>query len=176
MRITATLHLTSPLLTQPGSLRDALAKVVSETAFEVEADIKERMRAPKTGRTYRRGVLTRKSSKATRSLGLRERTSKGGARLAIVGSKLHRASAPGEAPAVDHGALINSVRAVPDGLHATIFSSVVYAAALEHGVFYSRLKGRRVVKIEPRPSFEPALEAARPRFVERCDAAIKELL
>jgi hypothetical protein len=166
MRLTANLQLESPLLTQPQALRSALAKIVRETAFEVEADIKERMRSPKSGRTYRRGVLTRKATKGTRSLGLRERTTKSGARLAIVGSRIHRASAPGEAPAVDTGQLINSISTQVDDLHASVSTPLQKAIWLEEGTR----------KIAPRPSFEPAATDAREKFEARCDAAVKELL
>lgn len=135
------------------------------------------MREPKTGRTYGRGAVTRRASKTTRSLGLRERTTKGGNRLAIVGATFHRASAPGEAPAVDQGQLINSISTAKSGpLSSVVFTPMPYAWALEAGAYYSQLKSRRVVKIEPRPSFGPAVEAARPGFEQDCDAAIREVL
>ncbi len=166
MRLTKTVQLDSPLLHNPEALRPALAKVVAETAFEIERDVKEQMRAPKGGRTYRRAPIVRRVSSVTRGLGLRERTTAAGRRQAIVGSKFHRASAPGQAPAVDTGVLVNSVRAVSKGLRATIGSSVAYAALLEEGT-------RRVAA---RPAFGPALERARPNFERAVDEAIRRLL
>lgn len=175
MRLKATLQLNSPALKNPEALRPALERVVAETAFEIERDVKEQMRAPKSGRTYSRGVIGVRATTRTRGLGLRERTTAGGVRQAITGHRFHRASAPGEAPAVDQGVLVNSVLAVPRGLRASIGSSVIYAAALEYGVFYSRLRGRRVVRIEPRPAFEPALERAREPFFRRVDETVRGL-
>lgn len=82
----------------------------------------------------------------------------------------------GEAPAVSTGALINSVQAVPDGLRATVGSSLRYAAALEFGIYFSRLRDRATVRIEPRPAFGPAADRARETFPRRVDEAVKEVL
>lgn len=166
MRLSTKIQFDSPLLRQPSRLRPALAKVVAEVAFEIERDVKERMRAPKSGRTYRRGVLGQRVSAVTRGLGLRERTTRGPARQAIAGYRFHRASAPGEAPAVDQGLLISSINTRVNGLRATIGSSVGYAAALEFG-------GRRVAA---RPAFKPALERARPNFERKVSQAIGGLI
>jgi phage gpG-like protein len=62
--------------------------LVRKTALGVEASIKQEMTAPKHGRTYRR----------------RGRT--------------HTASARGEAPAVESGALVNSIATAMDGDYA----------------------------------------------------------
>jgi len=166
MRLTKTVQLDSPLLHNPEALRPALAKVVAETAFEIERDVKLQMRAPKSGRAYGRGVIGRRVSRVTRGLSFGERTTAAGRRQAIVGSKFHRASAPGQAPAVNTGVLVNSVRAVPKGLRATIGSSVAYAAALEFGT-----RG-----VAARPAFAPALERARPNFERKVDEAVRRLL
>jgi len=166
MQIRATLTLTSPILLNPRALKDALAGVVKTTTLEVETGIKVRMRQPKTGRTYRRGAITRRASKRSRSLGLRERTTRGGQRLAIVGAKIHRASAPGEAPAVDLGALVNSFVTRIEGLHGRITSPLAKALLLETGT----------ARIAARPSVGPAVEAAREGFEQAVDQAVRELL
>ncbi len=123
--------------------------------------MKRRMQEPKSGRTYARGAITKRASKVTRGLGLRERTTAKGNRRAIAGYNFHRASAAGEAPAVDTGVLINSVRAQVDGLRGTVSSGAAQAARLEYG--------------RNRPAFEPALEAARPDFERDVDGTIERL-
>jgi hypothetical protein len=94
----------------------AASKLVRETALEIESDIKADMAGAKHGRTYRRR---------------RTRDSKG--RFVKRGSAVtHTASAPGEAPAIDTGALANSVQAEMDGpLAAEIGTPQEYAPPLE---------------------------------------------
>ncbi len=133
------------------------------------------MRGPKGGRTYGRGAITRRATKTTRGLGLRERVLHRGQldergfslerRLAIVGYKFHRASAPGEAPAVDQGAAIGSIKTRPKGLRATLAGSSIL-----------ELLERGTPKIAARPVFGPALERARPNFERKTDEAIRRLL
>ncbi len=128
------------------------------------------MRGPKHGRTYRRGLILRAATKKTRALGLRERVINRGQlspegfslekRRAIVGYKFHRASAPGEAPAVDTASVINSIRAKPKGLRATITANEV-AVILEEKM--------------NRPAFAPAVEKVRPGFIAQVDATIERL-
>lgn len=153
--------LQSELLRRPESLRESLERVVAETAFDIEADVKAKMRAPKHGRTYKRGHVTRKASRNTRALGLREVTSSKGFQRAVVGYNFHRASAPGEAPAVDQSTLINSIKTVPSGTRATVTASAPQAEALEFK------RGRAV--------FGPALERARPQFQRDADEAVRKL-
>lgn len=68
-------------------------------------------------------------------------------------SRADRASAPGDPPAPDTGALRNSVDVVaaPDGQSVRVGTNQEYAAALEFGT----------VRIAPRPAWRPALEKAR---------------
>ena len=166
MRLKVTAQLKSPALHRPEALREALEPVVAEAAFEVERDIKEQMREPKSGRTYRRGAIVRRASGATRALGLRERKTAGGRPLAVAGFNVHRASAPGEAPAVDLGELINSYTTQIDGLHASVSSSLALAALLEGGTR----------KMAPRPAAAPAAERARESFPRKVDEAVKGVL
>jgi HK97 gp10 family phage protein len=72
----------------------------------------------------------------------------------------HRASAPGEAPAIDTGALVNSIQTDMDGpAQAVVSTNVDYAVYQEYG---TRL-------MAPRPFFAPATEAERTRFLHEMD-------
>lgn len=75
----------------------------------------------------------------------------------------HQASAPGEMPAVDTGALVNSITTESDGTGAVVYTNMEYAAKLEYG--------SPVEHLEPRPFFGPAAEAVRADFV----AAMQDL-
>lgn len=78
-------------------------------------------------------------------------------------NRLHTASAPGEAPATDTGRLVNSITFKDEGkASVSVFSLLAYARYLEFGTF----------EIAPRPSWVPAVEEARPKFVRRMEAAI----
>jgi HK97 gp10 family phage protein len=84
--------------------------------------------------------------------------------------RTHQASAPGEAPASDTGALWKNITAEIDGKQAAITSNAEYSAALEFGT----------ERIRPRPFMVPAMEKARPKFEKDLqkivDAAGKGLL
>lgn len=117
-----------------GQLRVRASQAVRKAAFDVEARAKASMSGPKRGRIYPR-----------------------------PGGKVHRASAPGEAPAIDTGALVNSIQMAMEGdLTAVVGTAVEYAPYLEFGT-------RRMA---PRPYLGPAAEAVRPSF----ESAMKELL
>lgn len=84
-------------------------------------------------------------------------------RLSFAGPKSgqlygrHRASAPGEPPAIDTGALTNSVQVVMENdLTAYIFTNQAYAPPLEFG-------SRRMAA---RPFMLPAADAERQQFVD----------
>lgn len=75
---------------------------------------------------------------------------------ALYGS--HRASAPGESPAMDTGTLSGSIQVEPTGAtSAAVFTNQDYAAHLEYGTIH----------MAPRPAWVPAAEEVRPRFVQR---------
>lgn len=132
------------------SIRPAMSAVVRKTAFDVEGQIKKEMRRSKTGRTYERLAGQGTTKKGT----VRKRRG------------MHRASAPGEAPAVDLGQLINSIQTehVTD-LTSTVGTNVEYAMALEFGTS----------RIAPRPVWVPVIEKFRPKFVEAIKAVLRSV-
>lgn len=69
----------------------------------------------------------------------------------------HQASAPGEMPAIDTGALAASIEVAPDGDGALVATDKDYAPPLEFGAPAANLL--------PRPFFGPAAEQARPGFM-----------
>lgn len=160
MRVFTRTEIGSPIL-RPGELQSALEKIVAKTAYDYEKRVKEKMQSAKHGRTYARGAITRAASKNTRAMGLRNRITAKGNRRAIVGYKIHRASAPGEAPAVDQSILINSIQVKPEGTRATIKVGAAYGGILEY-------KKDRAV-------FEPTLEEMRPGFIAAVERTVGEL-
>jgi len=102
-------------------------RIVGVTTFWIEGRIKTKMAEPKHGRAYVRKSVS------------------------------HTASAPGEAPAVDMGALINSVASTfeNDGLTGIISTPQEYAPVLEFGGAH----------VAARPAFVPATEEARQPFI-----------
>lgn len=136
------------------------ARIVLQTGTVIERDSKQSMRGPKHGRVYRRGAITRKykmGGKAYQSLrGKGMRGKSNGGRVAVtVGYKFHRASAPGEAPAIDYGKLVNSIEMV---FQRPLLRSIVYATA----AYAIRLE-----KNLNRPFMRPAAENAWPDFLAR---------
>lgn len=69
----------------------------------------------------------------------------------------HQASAPGEAPAVDTGALIGSIQTEVQGTEGVVFTNMGYAVFLEYGTRH----------MAPRPFMTPAAEAARSEFMRK---------
>ncbi len=116
------------------AVRRRLARIVAQTALAVEGDARGAMAEAKHGRSYRRR-----------------------------GGRLHVASAPGEAPAIDTGALAGSVQAGEAGpLAWEVAVGAEYGAILEFGSEH----------IEPRPFLGPAVEAQREAFEAACEAAV----
>ena len=108
-------------------IRARAGMVVRQTAIRAVEHMKMAMRAPKHGRVY------------------------------VRGGAIHRASAPGEAPAVDTGNLWNSIQIdFPDELRAEVGVGAPYAPFLEYGTS----------KMAPRPFFWPAVDAVRSEFEE----------
>jgi len=118
-------------------LGNSLALIVDATALEAVTDVRKAIQGPpKTGKEYARGVNK---------------------------DKVHRASAPGEAPATDTGGLVISIYNESRGKYAkAIGSRLDYAYYLEFGTF----------KMAKRPSWIPAVERAIPKMLKRVEIAI----
>lgn len=120
--------------------------VVRKTVLFIERRSKELMEGPKSGRVYTRGAITR-SAKGRQGKGLIAQGARSRKGRVTVGYKYHRASAPGEAPAVDTGVLRGSIQGEMTGrTSGIVFTNLVYSWVLEFG-------GRR---IKARPFFKPA--------------------
>jgi HK97 gp10 family phage protein len=78
--------------------------------------------------------------------------------------RTHRASAPGQAPATDTGALVRSIQADIRGRSAEVAANVDYAVYLEFGT----------QDMEPRPFLFPALEKERPAWDRRLQKIVDE--
>lgn len=135
-------------------LSAALTEIVQETLNEIETDIAVAMGEPKSGREYRRG------------------------------ERWHQASAPGEAPAIDMGALAASIQQRLDdhgqvGAEGLVFTNAEIGPYLEYGTgqtgsawplperpadvdYTTSLAG-----MAPRPYMTPAAERARSGFEEK---------
>ena len=113
-----------------------LGKAVAAATLTITNDIKRAIQGPpKTGRLYNRR-----------------------------GNIVHRASAPGQAPATDTGALVSSIAYKQQSpMEATISSRLKYAPWLEFGTR----------KMAPRPAWRPAVEKNTPLFQKLVEAAIK---
>ena len=124
-------------------------KVVVKTVFNDIPRIKAGMN-PKAGEAVRSTAIDI-SYVAKRSMS----GNKTGLEYKRSGGKSHRASAPGEAPAIDSGELVNSIQnAQIDQLTAMSFSNMEYAPHLEFGT----------VHMAKRPFYVPAAEQAFPEF------------
>jgi hypothetical protein len=122
-------------------LRAVIMAKLRTIAARYQVKIQQMFRAPKSGRIYRVGSTPTKRDRA-----------------AGRDFRAHQASAPGEAPAIDHGHLARSVTheitEAAGAFHldigpATQSGREDIAAYLEFGTS----------KIQPRPAWRPALEA-----------------
>lgn len=115
-------------------MRGRSGVAVRKTTLEILSNAVESMQGPKSGREYARASGT-----------------------------MHQASAPGEAPAIDYGNLVNSLQVdFPSSWTGIVFTNMDYAPVLEFG-------GAR---IQARPFMVPAAEKAWPGFI----AAMTEIL
>lgn len=162
MARTAKLGLTYNRIPQlAAELPRAVDAICAKTARGVEHEAKKSMEGPKHGRTYPRGAIRKNYRAGGRGLKAwagsgAEAVFSGGRASITVGFKIHRASAPGEAPAVDTSNLHNHIdtEKVKDGLHV-VYTNVEYAAGLEFGT----------PKMAARPFFRPAIEKMRAAFI-----------
>lgn len=125
------------LPTMAARLRVGAGEIVAKVADDIRAQAQSDMAAPKSGRVYRRGR-----------------------------GRMHVASAPGEAPAVDRGTLINSLRSM-----RVSDTRAVVAATAEHAVYMEF--GTR--HIAPRPFLEPAARKVAEQLPRRVSALVEVL-
>jgi len=121
-----------------GRLRAAAMRgVVRGTEAVHQEAVRRVQNPPKTGRIYRRRGV------------------------------LHQASAPGEAPASDTGALVqqSGTRYEPDRLTGIVSFNALHAAPLEYGT----------VRMEPRPFLRPALATMLPRIQQDVNDEIQRV-
>lgn len=79
--------------------------------------------------------------------------------------RTHQASAAGEAPATDTGRGASSVYYKREGrMSASVGSPLAYLAALEFSTS----------RIASRPAWVPAVEAMRPKYIKRLEAALRK--
>ena len=156
----ATLRLNNPLWQTP-ERQKLLDRVVQQSGAELESEIKQAiLSSVPSGRLY----LTKAASQKNLALGLR-RAKVVPKRVIAGASRFHRASARGQAPAVNSGALLNSIRAKKVGqLSVKVATSKRYAVRLDDK---NKLN---------RPFFESTADAFRPKFKGNIRDAIKEAL
>lgn len=113
-------------------LEAAAGRFVRKAAFHIEGQMKLSMAEEKTGNEYERGPKAIEQGKKAK----------------------HRASAPGESPAVDSSNLTNSISILPmtHALEAKIGTPVEYALPLETGTKH----------MEARPLWERTVNEALP--------------
>ena len=101
---------------------DLLAQQIARQAVTATGYVQQTLQRPGSGRSYRKG------------------------------SVIHRASKPGDAPAVDTGRLVQSISAQQvTPFHWRVGTNLEYALLLEFGT----------AKIAPRPFMRPAAQALR---------------
>lgn len=123
-----------------------LDQIVRNQASTVQAIARASMTGPKSGRLYKKSRRRRVNATAAK----RRRK-----------PRTHRASAPGESPAVDTGALKNSVRIRPVG--NMVWEVYVAQPASKYGTALEFGSPRR--RLAPRPFLRPALEQVRKPFI-----------
>jgi hypothetical protein len=141
----------SAILKFPKQFVGEAGKVVRVTALGIKAEmIDEIEHGPKSGRIYERGQ--HQVNFTTRAGAAVSFTARRGSK-----AKYHQASAPGEAPATDTGALVNSISMEMVGPVTTVDSvSAECARSLEFGSPSGR--------VAPRPFVRPAVAKARKPF------------
>jgi hypothetical protein len=141
--------------------RALLVNVANTTAFNIQANAQELMRQPKSGRIYRQ-----EQSVSFNAKGKQIRF------VAYRGKKSHQASAPGEAPAVDTGALSNSIEVLPQkavSRHARYRIVSAVTVNQNHGAVLE-LGGE---KVAARPFLRPACEMEEENFYSAVGQAVQ---
>ena len=153
------------------ALPGACGRIVWRTANELRKSAMQRMEGPKGGRLYRKGAI-RKSYKVGGS-GFKKWkgsgakfTLAGGRASTVVGYKTHRASAPGEAPAIDTGNLRGSI-----SVAMTSPTSAMVSVGSEHGIYLEY--GTR--KMAKRPYIRPAVDEVKVKFLRALQDLEREM-
>ena len=113
-----------------------MAQVTIAGAHTMEGIVKRSMNVAHHGREYRRG------------------------------GRIHVASAPGETPAIDYGALINSLHAQNDGDDAVFFTNLEAAEPLEFGTAH----------MAARPFMRPAIDEHEDEMQKAMTATAKRVI
>jgi HK97 gp10 family phage protein len=142
------------------ALPRAVGRIVWRSANRIRSFAMTLMRGAKHGRLYRRSAIRKSYKLGGRGFrawqGAGAKAAIDGDRATFVtGYKFHRASAPGEAPAIDTGNLRGSISADMTG-----DTTAMVSVNAEHGIYLEY--GTR--KMAKRPCIRPAVEAERPRF------------
>lgn len=116
--------------------KKSVARALTKSAILVQSTARKKiLEGPKTGRYYGKARYVRAAAR--------------GSKKPEVLSKVHRASAPGEAPANDTGNLMRKIQIVKvSDEEITIVSKAEYSKHLEFGT----------AEILPRPFMQPSLE------------------
>lgn len=131
-----------------------IAREVERTGDDVLRLVQESYRSPKSGRVYRIGKTPTK-----------------GDRRAGRSFRSHRASAPGEAPAIDSSALSKGTARTDAVRVSDLRWLVTCGVTIQSGRGAPVSQGRSIaeilefggVRVEPRPAWRPALEVLRAR-------------
>ena len=126
-------------------------------AYQRKADAGVRKEITRTSNAIRNRVMDLMNAPASGIVYIR----KPGQNL----SREHRASAPGDAPAKDSGALVESIAYKrPSPMQATVSSDIEYLPRLEYGD----------MTVQARPSFRPATDAEREPFADAIREALRK--
>lgn len=149
----------------------AVGRIVWRTANELRKSAMVRMEGPKGGRLYRKGAI--KKNYKVGGHGYRKWkgsgakfTFSGGRATTVVGYKTHRASAPGEAPAIDLGNLRGSIFA-----EMTSKTTAIVGVGAEYGIYLEY--GTR--KMAKRPYIRPAVDEVKVKFLRALQDLEREL-
>ena len=160
IRVTVDDHgLVARLRDAAAGLRPLVWREVVAGALDVQRTAVESIqKGARTGRVYEHRFAIIKGK--LRIVGKRK-----GANL----SATHRASAPGEPPARDTGALASSIH--PEYDEANL--AVIVRVGAKHGLYLERgTRGRHGIK--PRPFMRPAADANREEIIRRIREAVTE--
>ncbi len=115
-----------------------IGDLTMQVALSIEAEAKRLIQQSQpSGRTYRRGAITKLASQRLLTLGLQLSRKRAG--HVIAGYRFHRASARGEPPANDTSNLVNSMKSRRTGAASSELAiNAGYAGFLEFPEFLGR--------------------------------------